>query len=279
MINFQVYKNGKLLVQDSEEFSVDINKNQILFILHGLFGRGKNWQSFAKKFSSDKDQIVITVDLRNHGGNDFKNEHSYLSMAYDIVELAEYLKIQKIDLLGHSMGGKVAMVLALSYQHLINKLVVADIAPINYPEDNQIIIDILLSLETNLIKNRNHADEILSKYINEKFLRAFLLQNLELVDGIYDWSINLKVIKNSMRELRSFPNFNNKSAVDNKLLCIYGENSDYVKNQYFDVFKEYFNNTYFQKINNAGHFLHVEKPDEFYEISRKFLRNKTYHVV
>ena len=273
MISFNIFKNGKLLSSDISKDLIKTNQNKVLFILHGLYGRGKNWQTFAKKYSYDRDQFVITVNLRNHGGNEFKKEQSYLLMAEDVMEIINYLGVSNVDLLGHSMGGKLAMVITLLDESYIDKVVIADIAPVNYSQDNQNIIDILLSLDLNFIKNRTHADEILSKYINEKFLRTFLLQNLELEEGKYKWSINLEVIKKSMKDLRSFPNFDNIKLNENKILCIYGENSDYVKEGYFKNFKNYFSNVSFQKIRDAGHFLHVEKASEFYEISSNFFKN------
>jgi pimeloyl-ACP methyl ester carboxylesterase len=273
MINFNVYKNGKLFEDELNKEYVKINKPKILFIFHGLYGRGKNWQSYAKKYSLDIDQLVITVDLRNHGGNEFKKNHSYLLMAEDIIQIIDHFGFIKVDLLGHSMGGKLAMVFTLLYQNLVNQLIVADIAPVKYNEDNQNIIDILLGLDLYSIKNRNHADEMLYDNINEKFLRTFLLQNLELVEGKYKWSINLEAIKNSMIDLRSFPNFDHSSLIDNKILCIYGEKSNYVKEKYFNNFKNYFSNITFQKIEDAGHFLHVEKASEFYEKSLNFFKN------
>jgi len=273
MISFNFFKNGKLLSSDTSKDFIKTNQNKVLFILHGLYGRGKNWHTFAKKYSSDRDQLVITTNLRNHGGNEFKKEQSYLLMAEDIMEIIKYLGVSKVDLLGHSMGGKLAMVMTLLDESYIDKVVVADIAPVNYVQDNQNIIDILLNLDLYSIKNRTHADEILSNYINEKFLRTFLLQNLELEEGKYKWSINLEVIKKSMKDLRSFPEFDNVKLIENKILCIYGQNSDYVKEEYFNNFKKYFSNLSFQKIKDAGHFLHVEKASEFYEISSNFFKN------
>ena len=273
MISFNVFKNGKLLSSDISKGLLKTKQNKVLFILHGLYGRGKNWQTFAKKYSSDRDQFVITVNLRNHGGNEFKKEQSYLLMSEDVTEIINYLGLSKVDLLGHSMGGKLAMVMTLLDESYIDKVVVADIAPVNYVQDNQNIIDILLNLDLYSIKNRTHADEILSNYINEKFLRTFLLQNLELEEGKYKWSINLEVIKKSMIDLRSFPDFDHIKLIENKILCIYGEDSDYVKGEYFNNFKHYFSNVSFQKIKDAGHFLHVEKASEFYEISLNFFKN------
>ena len=273
MINFEIYKKGQRIEYNKNIHSFDKEKINTLFIFHGLYGRGKNWQSFAKKMSQNNKIKVITVDLRNHGGNDFLENMSYTLMMEDILNLFNYLEIKKTNLLGHSMGGKLAMLLALSKPHYINKIIIADIAPVNYKNDNNEIIDALLNLNLRIVKNRNHADELLLNHIDQKFLRLFLLQNLQLIDGKYNWSINLNAIKRAMIDLRSFPKMEINNKVDIKSLCIYGGKSDYVKEDQFKFFKNYFSNITFYKIKNAGHFLHIETPDEFYEISKNFLED------
>ena len=117
------------------------------------------------------------------------------------------------------------------------------------------------------------ANKLSSQYIDQNFLRSFLLQNLELVDGKYKWSINLKVIKKSLNDLRKFPTINKINRFDKEVLCIYGGKSNYVKEEYFKIFKKFFSNIFFHKIKGADHFLHVENPLEFYEVSNKFLNN------
>ena len=112
MLNFKIYKNGQEIAFKKNVQLHDKNF-QTLFIFHGLYGRGKNWQTFSKKLSKEKNQIVVTVDLRNHGGNDFKEDISYILMMNDIIKLFNYLGVESTNLLGHSMGGKLAMVIAL----------------------------------------------------------------------------------------------------------------------------------------------------------------------
>ena len=277
MINFQIYMGGNLIKFEDNNKLFENEKFQTLFIFHGLFGRGKNWQSFSKRFSSNENQIVITVDLRNHGGNQFKEDFSYFLMVQDFMKLLNYFGIQKVNLLGHSMGGKLAMLITLLYPQYINKIIIVDISPIDYPidyqNDNQNIIDILLNLDLDLIKNRNHADDLLSKHIDQKFLRLFLLQNLELVEGKYKWALDLISIKKAMKDLRSFPRNDKVNQVETKALCIYGEKSNYVNEKFFPIFKNYFPNISFHKIKNVGHLLHIESPDEFYQVSLNFLKN------
>ncbi|MDC0227046.1 alpha/beta fold hydrolase [Alphaproteobacteria bacterium] len=273
MINFQIYKAGKLIKFEDSKQMFENHGFQTLFIFHGLFGRGKNWQTFCKRFSHNENYIVITVDLRNHGRNQFKKNLSYFLMVKDIVELFKHLGIQKTNLLGHSMGGKLAMLITLLYPKFVSKIIIVDISPIDYPNDNQNLIDILLKLDLNLIKNRNHADDLLSKYIDQKFLRLFLLQNLELVDGEYKWALDLISIKKAMKDLRSFPRNDKVYQVETKALCIYGEKSNYVNEKFFPIFKNYFPNILFHKIKKVGHLLHIESPDEFYHVSLSFLKN------
>ena len=128
-------------------------------------------------------------------------------------------------------------------------------------------------MNLDLIKNRSEADNILSEYIDQKFLRSFLLQNLELLDGKYKWSINLKAIKRSLNDLRKFPVIKNINKFEKKVLCIYGGKSNYVMEEHFNIFKKFFPNIFFHKIKDADHFLHIDSPIEFYEASNKFLNN------
>ena len=273
MINFQIYKDGEKITfkKQNDYFSNDMF--QTLFIFHGLYGRGKNWQTFSKKLSKEKNLIVVTVDLRNHGGNDFEEDMSYILMMNDVVSLFNFLGVEKTNLLGHSMGGKLAMIITLLESKYVNKAIIADIAPIDYDNDDNLIINSLLNMNLDLIKNRVEADVVLSKYIEQNFLRLFLLQNLELIDGKYKWSINLKAIKKSLNDLRKFPTINKINKFDKEVLCIYGEKSNYVKEEYFKIFKKFFSNIFFHEIKDADHFLHIENPLEFYEASNKFLNN------
>ena len=194
-------------------------------------------------------------------------------MMNDIIRLFNYLGIDNTNLLGHSMGGKLAMVIALLEPKYVNKVVIADISPIDYDNNEDQIINSLLNINLNLVRNRNEADQILSKSINKKFLRSFLLQNLELLDGKYQWSINLMAIKKDLYNLRKFPDIKSGERFDKEVLCIYGGNSKYVEEVHFKIFKKFFSRVFFHEIKNADHFLHIDNPLEFYEVSNKFLNN------
>ena len=273
MIKFNVFSNGQLFVTDELKYFIQNNQKKILFIFHGLYGRARNWQSMAKKLTLDGLVVVINVDLRNHGENKFKEKHSYLLMMQDVIELFSYLNIKKTNILGHSMGGKLAMLLSLTYPKFVSKLIVVDIAPIDYQDDEGEIINSLLDLDLNSIQSRNDADKILSIKIIDKPLRMFLLQNLQLVNGRYLWGVNLKAIKKSMDNLKSFPISNEVKKNKQKALCIYGANSKYVTNNHLVSFENFFVNISFVKIDDAGHLLHVENPNAFYLALIKFLHN------
>ena len=165
MINFQcLSKMENYYHQDISKDLLKTKQNQKFYLFYMVFMEEvKIGNRLLRNIVLIEDQFVITVDLRNHGGNEFKKEQSYLLMAEDVTEIINYLGLSKVDLLGHSMGGKLAMVITLLDESYIDKVVVADIAPVNYGEDNQNIIDILLGLDLSSINNRAHADEVLSK--------------------------------------------------------------------------------------------------------------------
>ena len=273
MINFNIFNSGTLVESGNKKNFIQQNKLDTLFIFHGLYGRARNWYSIAKKITLEYQFVVITVDLRNHGENEFMKDHSYELMSDDIIEIFNYLNIKNTNILGHSMGGKLAMLLALTHSHFVNKLIIVDIAPCNYPEIDEDVINNLIDLDLDLVKNRNDADKLLSITISEKSLRMFLLQNLQLINQSYKWSVNLRIIKKSLSNLRSFPVPKNYKQNHNNTLCIHGTKSNYVDEEKLDIFNKYFANISFKKIEDAGHWLHVEKPELFYATISDFLNN------
>ncbi len=264
-MKFKVYKNGKYL--SNEEFY--FNNQKIIFIFHGLFGRAKNWHSIALKISSVFDGNLIVFDLRNHGENEPSNEISYLIMVNDVNEFVKRKQINKFSIIGHSMGGKLGMLYSLLYPKFVNQLFVVDIAPVDYPREEIEIVDYLLKIDVKNCKSRKDVDTKLSNYINDKELRLFLLQNLKFNNGKYAWSLDLNTIKLGMRDLRGFPHdiISNASQVDT--ICIFGGKSPYIKENYKNKFKKLFKNLSFFKIEDAGHWLHVERPEEFIKIISK----------
>lgn len=247
-----------------------IGEGAPLFILHGLFGSSDNWISLGRKFA--RKYTVILVDQRNHGRSPQSDDWDYQVMASDIQQLASELGYTNINLLGHSMGGKVGMTIADTYPELVNKLVVADIAPKFYPVRHRLIIDGLLSVNLDQIESRDEADLQLANYIPERNVRQFLLKNLDREDGDdFIWKINLEVINNHLENVgvATFPS----NTITIPVLFIRGINSDYVTDEDIMEIRKHFSNSKVESIGNAGHWLHAERPEAFVKTVLNFLEN------
>ena len=270
-LNYSIFYRGQII--DENKFQ-DLLTNQtikVYYILHGLFGRGKNWHSVTKPISRKCEHIFLTLDLRNHGENMPVNEVSYDLMVSDLFKLTKKLNLKTISLIGHSMGGKASMLFALNFPDIIENLIVVDIAPIKYRSDKNIeIIDHLLEIDINNIQSRSDADIVLSKTIKDQSLRLFLLQNLKKTNHGYVWSSNLNSFKEGIENLRDFPYFGSQQYLK-KTICIYGELSGYITEENKKVFQNYFPNIKFEKIQNTGHWLHAENPSYFVETICKYL--------
>lgn len=241
-----------------------------LFILHGLFGSSDNWLTLGRQFS-DNYQVVL-VDLRNHGQSPKSELWDYPAMAADIYQLSKNLGFNKINLLGHSMGGKVGMTLADTYPDLLKKLIVADIAPRFYPIRHRQIIDGLLSINMDQIINRREADEQLANFVSVPGIRMFLLKNLEKNDaGGFRWKLNLEVINNHLENVgqATLPT----KVISIPTLFIRGINSDYVTDEDIMEIRKYYSNSMVESIGNAGHWLHAEQPVAFMTTALEFLKS------
>ena len=233
-----------------------------LIIAHGLFGSKTNWMSTAKFLSENLPLEIIIVDLRNHGSSFWSDNHDYVSLAHDLIKLSKNFS-NRVNLLGHSMGGKAAMYACLSNPEIFKKLVVVDISPINYLESEFInYIELLQNLDLNKIKSRKEADNELLKKIIDKNVRSFLLQNLYLEDGQnYHWKINLESLKKNINEIKSFPKV--QSSFEGNTLFIKGEKSSYILEEHLPIIKNFFPNFSLKKISGAGHWPHAEQQDLF----------------
>ena len=226
-------------------------------IIHGLFGSLENLNVIAKPLSEHF--RVTNVDLRNHGASPHSNEMNYPAMAADIVELINALNINNAHLIGHSMGGKVAMEVALMHSQKVNKLVVLDIAPVSYPARHTQIINALKKVATSQVTDRKQADAIMSEYINELGVKQFLLKSLaKNDDGQYKWRFNLDVLDEKYSTITANVNENNSCLCDT--LFIKGNDSDYILPEYRDEITKRFKNTRAKIIHGAGHWLHAQKP-------------------
>ncbi|MEO9862490.1 MAG: alpha/beta fold hydrolase [Yoonia sp.] len=222
-----------------------------LLIAHGLFGSARNWGVLAKRLSADRQ--VVAVDMRNHGASPWFETHSYDDMAGDLADVVD----APVDLLGHSMGGKAAMVMALAHPSKINKLIVADIAPVTYNHTQMGPLQAMRDVDMTTVNSRADAKAQLN-YLDPG-VDDFLLQSFDLKEK--SWKLNFDVLAAEMPKIIGFPHVD--GTFDGPTLFLSGAESDYVKPDYRPTIKQHFPAAKFAKIPGAGHWLHAEKPREF----------------
>jgi esterase len=237
-----------------------------LVIAHGLYGSGRNWGVIARRLADRRE--VAAVDMRNHGESPRFPTQGYPEMAADLAEAIEGLG-GPVDLLGHSMGGKAAMQLALTRPDLIRRLIVADIAPVAYSHDQSQNARAMAALDLNRITTRAEADAQLAHRIDDPALRAFFLQSLDLRSHPPRWKLNLPVLEAEMPKIVGWPG--TEGVFDHPTLFLTGALSTYVRPEHRDTIRAHFPKARFAKIPEAGHWLHAEKPREFEETVRVFL--------
>jgi esterase len=238
-----------------------------LVILHGLFGSLDNWFSIAKELTESF--TLYLVDQRNHGDSPHSDVWNYAVMVEDLKELLDAEGLDKIYLMGHSMGGKTAMNFALKYPEHVDKLIVADIAPRYYPPHHQSILEGLNSLDLKAIQSRKEADEQLAKYIPELGVRQFLLKSLSRDSDGFAWKINLPVITKDIENVgEALPEGAN---FDGPTLFLAGANSNYIQQKDMADMEAYFPNYELEFVADAGHWLHAEQPHAVVVEMRKFL--------
>lgn len=242
----------------------DGDANRPLVIVHGLFGSGRNWGVIAKRLSDERP--VVTVDMRNHAGSFWADSHDYPAMADDLTEVIGKLG-GKADVLGHSMGGKAAMVLALTRPDLVGRLIVADVAPIPYTHTQMSNLDAMASVDLSKVETRRDADNQLKDSVPDFVTRSFLLQSLDVKEK--RWRLNIDVLRRDMDKVIGFPDLD--AHFDGPTMFLSGGNSHYVKREYRARMKELFPHAVYVKIPGAGHWLHAEKPREFEAAARTFL--------
>ena len=238
-----------------------------LIIAHGLFGTGRNWGVIARRLADRRD--VIAVDLRNHGSSPRCPTHSYADLAADLAEVMA-AEAGPVDLLGHSMGGKAAMVLALTRPSSLRRLIVADIAPVAYAHDPTRNIDAMRRLDLTNLTMRGEADRRFAAVLPDAGLRAFLLQSLDLKVQPPQWRFNLDVLEAAMPGIVGWPDIT--GAFPDPTLFLTGENSRYVLPEHRDTIRVLFPKARFARLPGAGHWLHADKPREFEDTVRVFLQ-------
>lgn len=240
-----------------------------LFIAHGLFGSARNFHTLAKKLATTR--RVISLDMRNHGDAPW-GEARYDEMAEDLAEAVERLAEGHANLLGHSMGGKAAMGLALSQPELLTGLIVADIAPVAYDHSHADYVAAMQRVDLSEVERRSDADPMLEDAVPEKPLRAFLLQNLEIENGEARWQINLDGLEKGMDRLIGWHDDWPHDRYEGPALFLRGGASDYAAETHYDRIRGLFPNADIEAVEGAGHWLHAEQPDAFVEAVDRWLR-------
>ncbi len=249
----------------------EFGTGQPLIILHGLFGQSDNWNTLAKNFA-EKGFHVFTVDQRNHGLSPHSDVWNYEVMADDLKELIDDNALTDPIILGHSMGGKTVMFFEAKYPKLPSKIIIVDIAPRAYKPHHDDVLKALNAVDLSVVKTRKDAEAKLSEYISDFGTKQFLLKNIYWKDtenNLMDWRFNLKVISNNLNNINvEVPHFKSET----KCLVIKGERSNYIKERDLEDFRSRFTNCKIETIAEAGHWVHAEKPKEFFELVLGFIQ-------
>ncbi|WP_017446005.1 alpha/beta fold hydrolase [Gayadomonas joobiniege] len=250
-------------------FSKISGSGEPLVILHGLFGQADNLAVLAK--AASQHYKVIQFDLRNHGQSPHHDVLDYASMANDVLTSLNSLDIQHCHLFGHSMGGKVAMQLALNQPTLVRSLIIEDIAPVTYPDRHSQIIKTLKAININTIKNRQHVLNELSESIDDA-TSQFLLKGLKKSHEQWHWQFNLTAIEQNYHNICAFPR--HSKQFNRPTLFIKGGLSDYITQNNYNSIDNYFPLAKFKIIQGAGHWAHAEKPNIMNKIVLDFLQKQ-----
>lgn len=245
-----------------------LGEGEPLIIMHGVFGSSDNWQTLGKVFA-EKFKVYL-VDLRNHGNSPHSDEFDYNVMVKDVVELMDAEGLKKSHILGHSMGGKVAMHLATQHAEKVDKLVVVDIAPKYYHPHHQQIFEGFHSVDLQNLENRKDADDQMAKVISNMGVRQFILKNLDRKkDGSFDWKLNVDAIEKAIEKVGE--GMEGDVSFEGTSLFIAGGKSDYITDADHDLIREHFPKAIVATVKDAGHWVHAEKPKELGEMVMEFL--------
>ncbi|WGW05591.1 alpha/beta fold hydrolase [Tropicibacter oceani] len=238
--------------------------NPPLMIVHGLYGSGRNWGVIAKRLSDERQ--VLAPDMRNHGDSFWSDDHGYRDMAGDLAQVIE-AQGGRADVVGHSMGGKASMVLALTRPDLVCRLVVADIAPVAYTHSQIQFIEAMRAVDLSSVDKRSDATDQLARHVPDKTLQSFFTQSLDLKER--RWKLNLDGLAAEMPKILSFPEIDGQ--FNGPALFLSGGTSDYVLPEHRARIRALFPKARFAKLPGAGHWLHAEKPRDFEASVRAFL--------
>lgn len=247
----------------------EFGQGRPVIILHGLFGSARNWQGIARALSEN--HRVITPDLRNHGQSFHEDSMSYIDMADDVITLCDHLDLSDAILIGHSMGGKVAMTIALLHPEQLSALIIADIAPFDYEHSFHDLVEAMLNMDLKNLKHRAEAEAALAKVTDDINTIQFILQNLIRVEGQYCWRVNLDTIYSSLTELSQFPKNLDARACHMPSLFLGGSESAYLRTIHNTSIYKHFPAAEITMIEGSGHWLHAEKPKEFLHEVKNFI--------
>jgi pimeloyl-ACP methyl ester carboxylesterase len=232
-----------------------------LLIAHGLFGSARNFNTLGRKLATTR--RVVMVDMRNHGASPWDRDNTYPALADDLAEAVERLCGGKAVVLGHSMGGKAAMTMALSRPDLLAGLIVADIAPVAHTHSHLNYIEAMQAVDLAQVSRRSDADPMLADAVPEPMLRSFLLQNLNVEGGRASWRINLAALEANMAPLLDFPTGLPEAAFEGPAYFLHGGASPYVPPETHPRIRALFPGSEIQALPGAGHWLHAEQPEAF----------------
>lgn len=260
-----------------------------LIVLHGLFGSTGNWRTLCKRYAARRD--VYALDLRNHGRSPHHPRMTFEDMADDVLAFMDRQQLAGCHLLGHSMGGKVAMQLALEQAERVERLIVADIAPKAYPPRHDDVFAAIELIDKTRITHRNQADKLIEHVLPGQATRLFLLTNLARIshppstttkggeksrpardDGEYRWRIDVEAIRNNYPAISGAPPAASGGRRFTKpTLFVRGGKSYYIKGEDTGVIAALFPNAVIEEIPSAGHWVHAEQPEAFYQMTEQFL--------
>lgn len=251
------------------EFGTYRERRPTLIFLHGLFGSAANWQTVARGL--EERFHVLVPDLRNHGRSPHAEAMDYPLMANDVASFIDEQGLDSALLIGHSMGGKVAMWLALVRPELVGALVAVDIAPVAYSHEFDNIFQALNAVDLGRISGRAQADGHLAGFLTDPALRQYLLQNLVNHDGSWGWRFNLQVLMQAINRITGFPDISPSMQFPGPALFLHGGVSEYLKPAYLPIIRQRFPLARVRSIPGAGHWVYAERPVEFRAALNTFL--------
>lgn len=239
-----------------------------LLVLHGLYGHSGNWASLARELAATRE--VYALDARNHGQSPHSPTMDFAAMAGDVLETLDALGLDKVDLLGHSMGGKTVMQVALHAPERVRRLIVVDIAPVAYTRGDVPVLEGLCAIDPAALASRDEADTALQEWVQDSRVRDFLLANLQKDrHGGFRWRFNLPVLRANFQAIIGWPA--GKSQYTGPVLFIKGANSDYILAEHREAILRQFPAARSKVVGGAGHWVHSEKPDTFLKLVEDFL--------